>query len=52
MHGIPMLSQLVMLLAGLHQGQTTAQPKPVFARLEGDFVTSSPDAAKAQSIKV
>ena len=41
-----------MLLAGLHKGQTTAQPKPVFARLEGDYVTSTPDAAKAQPAKL
>ena len=40
-----------MLPAGLHKGQKTAQPKPVFARLEGDFVTSSPDAANAQPAK-
>ena len=29
--------------AGLQAGQATASPKPIFARLEGDFVTTVPD---------
>lgn len=29
--------------AGLKEGQVTAKPKPVFGRLEGDFVTTVPD---------
>ena len=29
--------------AGLQAGQTPAKPKPVFARLEGDFVTTVPN---------
>lgn len=30
--------------AGLQAGHATAKPKPVFGRLEGDFVTTAPDA--------
>lgn len=33
-----------MDIAGLQAGQATAKPKPVFGRLEGDFVTTAPDA--------
>lgn len=29
--------------AGLQAGQASAKPKPVFGRLEGDFVTVAPD---------
>ena len=29
--------------AGLQAGQATAKPKPVFGRLEGDFVTVAAD---------
>ena len=32
--------------AGLQAGQATAKPKPVFGRLEGDFVTTAPDVPK------
>ncbi|DBA97107.1 TPA: hypothetical protein ACH3X1_014878 [Trebouxia sp. C0004] len=34
---------------GLQKGQQTASPKPVFARLEGDYVTAQPDAALAET---
>ena len=40
------------MLAGLHKGQQTASPKPVFARLEGDYVTAQPDAALAETVVV
>lgn len=32
---------------GLKEGQVTAKPKPVFGRLEGDFVTTVPDVLHA-----
>lgn len=40
-------ARCMLLFAGLHKGQQTASPKPVFARLEGDYVTAQPDAALA-----
>lgn len=36
-------SHLCWQYAGLKAGQATAKPKPVFVRLEGDFVTTMPD---------
>lgn len=37
---------------GLHKWQQTASPKPVFARLEGDYVTAQPDTALAHTVVV
>ena len=39
-------------VAGLHKWQQTASPKPVFARLEGDYVTAQPDTALAHTVVV
>ena len=39
-------------VAGLHKGQQTASPKPVFARLEGEYVTAQPDVALADTVVV
>lgn len=36
-------SHLCRQYAGLKAGQATAKPKPIFVRLEGDFVTTMPD---------
>ena len=38
------ISDQLMKHTGLQAGQATAKPKPVFARLEGEFVTTAPDA--------
>lgn len=44
------MSDVCAAVAGLCKGQQTASPKPVFARLEGDYVTAQPDAALAESV--
>ncbi len=38
-----------MYAAVCRPAQGTASPKPVFARLEGDYVTAQPDAALAET---
>ena len=40
------LLNLSIVFVGLQAGHSIAKPKPVFARLEGDYVTSKPDVAK------
>ena len=37
---------IITVIAGLQAGHSIAKPKPVFARLEGDYVTSKPDVPK------
>ena len=45
------MSSTRLFIAGSSQGQSTATPSPVFARIEGDFVIGILEGKAASALK-